>query len=249
MLAPPLDNGLLQLTPEHVGASWVSAQTSSGPAETNQLAVRHLAQTFAQLFGFVDSVDELFARSAALSRSTPDLLTGWSLITHPTHSKRPRKQQAGPRYYEPLAVSQVTMHLAKSSKNRMSPPSRARSQPGGCQAGAQTAGGNFRIRLGLPARVLEYGTVILSDLRTRPGVFWSKQGQEAAAEFQRMIAIRGISYPLFSLAHLQLGRAYALAGEAAKARAGYQDFLSLWKEADPDIPILKQAKAEYAKLQ
>jgi hypothetical protein len=64
-----------------------------------------------------------------------------------------------------------------------------------------------------------------------------------------MIAIRGISYPLFSLAHLQLGRAYALAGEAAKARAGYQDFLSLWKDADPDIPILKQAKAEYAKLQ
>jgi len=77
----------------------------------------------------------------------------------------------------------------------------------------------------------------------------SKQGQEAAAEFQRMIAIRGLSYPLFSLAHLQLGRAYALAGEAAKARAGYQDFLSLWKDADPDIPILKQAKAEYAKLQ
>ena len=44
-------------------------------------------------------------------------------------------------------------------------------------------------------------------------------------------------------------RAYALAGDAAKARAAYQDFLGLWKDADPDIPILKQAKAEYAKLQ
>jgi len=51
-----------------------------------------------------------------------------------------------------------------------------------------------------------------------------------------------------ALAHLQLGRAYALQGETAKARAAYQDFLALWKDADPDIPILKQAKAEYTKL-
>jgi hypothetical protein len=51
-----------------------------------------------------------------------------------------------------------------------------------------------------------------------------------------------------ALAHLGLGRAYALAGETAKARAAYEDFLALWKDADPDIPILKQAKAEYAKL-
>ena len=55
--------------------------------------------------------------------------------------------------------------------------------------------------------------------------------------------------PLGVLAHLQLGRAYALAGDTAKARAAYQDFLTLWKDADPEIPILKEAKAEYAKLQ
>jgi hypothetical protein len=52
-----------------------------------------------------------------------------------------------------------------------------------------------------------------------------------------------------ALAHLQLGRAFAMQGDTAKAKAAYQDFLTLWKDADPDIPILKQAKEEYAKLQ
>ena len=51
-----------------------------------------------------------------------------------------------------------------------------------------------------------------------------------------------------ALAHLGLGRAYVLQGDAAKARGAYNDFLALWKDADPDIPILIQAKAEYAKL-
>jgi hypothetical protein len=55
--------------------------------------------------------------------------------------------------------------------------------------------------------------------------------------------------PIGALAHLQLGRAYATRGGTTKARAAYQDFLTLWKDADRDIPILKQAKAEYAKLQ
>jgi eukaryotic-like serine/threonine-protein kinase len=55
--------------------------------------------------------------------------------------------------------------------------------------------------------------------------------------------------PLMSMAHLGLGRAYALAGDTAKGRAAYQDFFALWKDADPDVPLLKQAKAEYAKLQ
>jgi eukaryotic-like serine/threonine-protein kinase len=55
--------------------------------------------------------------------------------------------------------------------------------------------------------------------------------------------------PLGALAHLQLGRAHALAGDRSKARTAYQDYLTLWKDADPDIPILKEAKAEYAKLQ
>jgi tetratricopeptide (TPR) repeat protein len=77
------------------------------------------------------------------------------------------------------------------------------------------------------------------------------QGAEAAAEFQKILAHRGLVLfdPAGALAHLQLGRAYALSGDDTKARSAYQDFLSLWKDADPDIPIFKQAKAEYAKLQ
>jgi eukaryotic-like serine/threonine-protein kinase len=51
------------------------------------------------------------------------------------------------------------------------------------------------------------------------------------------------------MAHLQLGRAYALTGDKKRTRAGYDDFLALWKDADPDIPVLKEARAEYAKLQ
>jgi hypothetical protein len=77
------------------------------------------------------------------------------------------------------------------------------------------------------------------------------RGSEAAAEFQKILGHRGIvlNEPIGALAHLQLGRAYALQGDTAKARAAYQDFLTLWKDADPDIPILDEAKAEYAKLQ
>jgi eukaryotic-like serine/threonine-protein kinase len=74
------------------------------------------------------------------------------------------------------------------------------------------------------------------------------QGQLAVVEFQKMIALRWMSYPLGALARLQLGRAYALSGDKAKAQGAYQDFLALWKDADPDVPILKEAKSEYAKL-
>jgi tetratricopeptide (TPR) repeat protein len=77
------------------------------------------------------------------------------------------------------------------------------------------------------------------------------QGKEAASEFQRIIDHNGIvlNFPLGALAHVQIGRAYAMQGDTAEAKAAYQDFFALWKDADPDIPILKQAKAEYAKLQ
>jgi serine/threonine protein kinase/tetratricopeptide (TPR) repeat protein len=79
----------------------------------------------------------------------------------------------------------------------------------------------------------------------------ARRGTEAAAEFQKIADHRGIAptLPEHSLAKLGLGHAYVLTGDTAKARAAYQDFFALWKDADPDIPILKQAKAEYAKLQ
>jgi serine/threonine protein kinase/tetratricopeptide (TPR) repeat protein len=77
------------------------------------------------------------------------------------------------------------------------------------------------------------------------------QSSKAAAEFQKILDHRGIVWnsPIGALAHLQLGRAYAMQGDTAKAKAAYADFLTLWKNADLDIPIVKQAKAEYARLQ
>jgi DNA-binding winged helix-turn-helix (wHTH) protein/tetratricopeptide (TPR) repeat protein len=78
----------------------------------------------------------------------------------------------------------------------------------------------------------------------------SGQAQQASAEFQKMIDHPGImqNFVTAPLAHLQLGRAQAMMGDKAAARKSYQDFLTLWKDTDPGIPIYKQAKAEYAKL-
>jgi serine/threonine protein kinase/tetratricopeptide (TPR) repeat protein len=77
-----------------------------------------------------------------------------------------------------------------------------------------------------------------------------RDGVKAAVEYQKILDHRGIAptSELYSLARLGVGRAYALQGDTPKARASYQDFFALWKDADPDIPILKEAKAEYAKL-
>ena len=79
----------------------------------------------------------------------------------------------------------------------------------------------------------------------------ARRGREAASEFQRILDHRGIviSDPIGALARMQLGRAYALSGDKDKARAAYRDFLTLWKDADPDIPILKEVQREYASLQ
>jgi eukaryotic-like serine/threonine-protein kinase len=79
----------------------------------------------------------------------------------------------------------------------------------------------------------------------------ARQGSEAVAEFKKILDHRGLvlNQPIAPLAHLGLARAYALQGDPAKAKAAYQDFLTLWKDADPDIPVLQQAKAEYSKLQ
>ena len=72
---------------------------------------------------------------------------------------------------------------------------------------------------------------------------------ESAAEFQKILNHRGIvvTDPVGALAHLQLGRAYA-SDDTSKAKSAYQDFLTLWKNADAEVPIFKEAQAEYAKL-
>ena len=78
----------------------------------------------------------------------------------------------------------------------------------------------------------------------------AKNGAAAAAEFQKIIDHPGIvrSEPIGALAHLQMGRAYVLSGDTIKAKNAYETFLALWKNADPDVPILQEAKAEYSRL-
>ena len=76
------------------------------------------------------------------------------------------------------------------------------------------------------------------------------QGAAAAVEFRKILDRPSVvsNEIIGALAHLGIARAYSLSGDQSKARSAYQDFLALWKDADPDIPILKQAKSEYASL-
>jgi eukaryotic-like serine/threonine-protein kinase len=108
------------------------------------------------------------------------------------------------------------------------------------------------------AESLEYGLIAgnannscLYPAYLRGEAYLAARQDGAVAEFQRIIDHPGIVWNCATgaLAHLELGRAYALAGDKAKARAAYQDFLTLWKDADADVPMLKEAKAEFAKLQ
>jgi eukaryotic-like serine/threonine-protein kinase len=103
--------------------------------------------------------------------------------------------------------------------------------------------------LGEPPQ-FQLGTLYPAYLRGQAQLM-AHNGPAAAIEFRKLLDHQGVvlNFPLGALAHLGLARAYALSGDTAKAQAAYQDFLRLWKDANPDIPILKEAKAEYAKLQ
>jgi eukaryotic-like serine/threonine-protein kinase len=120
------------------------------------------------------------------------------------------------------------------------------------QSAAALSAGNGAKAVEILKAALPYDSGTTSAVYIR-GLGYLKAGQanEAAREFQRLLALRTFvpADPLVSLAHLGLGRALALSGDSAKGRGAYQDFFALWKDADPDIPILKEAKAEYAKLQ
>ena len=122
--------------------------------------------------------------------------------------------------------------------------------------------GEIAIRRGNPQEATQdLGTITSHELLAAGGMLpvyvsgqaylAAHQGTQAAAEFQMILDHAGfvVNEPIGALAHLGLGRAYALEGNTAKARAAYDDFFALWKDADPNIPILTQAKAEYAQLQ
>jgi tetratricopeptide (TPR) repeat protein len=120
------------------------------------------------------------------------------------------------------------------------------------RAGAEYAHGNY-------AKVIDETDGAMVYSRANTGMLYLRglaylklgQGGDAAQAFQKVLDLRGISPfdPVISLANLGLGRAQAAQGDQAHSRIAYQNFLALWKDADPDIPILKEAKAEYEKLQ
>jgi tetratricopeptide (TPR) repeat protein len=128
-------------------------------------------------------------------------------------------------------------------------------------AAARQGGGssaNKAIEVLAPAAPYELGTIVqnlgfaLYPVYLRGEAYVAaRQGGAAAAEFQKILDHPGVvvNEPIAALARLGLARAYALSGDTIKVKRAYQDFLGLWKDADPDIPILKEAKAEYAKLQ
>jgi eukaryotic-like serine/threonine-protein kinase len=105
--------------------------------------------------------------------------------------------------------------------------------------------------LGTPLPEAEFGGFLYPAYVRGEAYLLLHKGNEAGAEFQKFLDHRGLvaNCPLASLAHLGLGRAFALQGDTVKAKAAYQDFLTLWKDADADIPILIVSKAEYTKLQ
>jgi eukaryotic-like serine/threonine-protein kinase len=96
-----------------------------------------------------------------------------------------------------------------------------------------------------------YGWTALYPVYVRGEAYLAaRQGSEAIAEFQKILDHRGIALnePIGALAHLGLARGYVLTGDTVKARAKYQDFFQLWKDADPDLQVLQQARREYAML-
>jgi hypothetical protein len=108
------------------------------------------------------------------------------------------------------------------------------------------------------AASMDYGLVVanantscLYSVYLRGEAYLASGQEGAVAEFQKIVDHSGLVSNCFAgaLAHLELGRAYAAAGDKAKARAAYQDFLTVWRDADPDVPVLKEAKAEFGKLQ
>ncbi len=140
---------------------------------------------------------------------------------------------------------------------------RTRERPTSCASGAQLAldrneaskviealQGAAPYELGRPGYRAFLAPALHPVYVRREAYLAAHQGSEAAAEFQKILDHRGVvlNEPIGALAPLGLARAYAMQGDSAKARAAYQDFLTLWKEADPNIPILREAKGEYAKL-
>jgi predicted Zn-dependent protease len=112
---------------------------------------------------------------------------------------------------------------------------------------------------GDPGKAIDLLDSALVYARANSGVLYVRgnaylkagRGSDAVQAFQRLLDMKNVITvdPIMPLAKVGLARAYVLAGDQARARVAYQDFLGLWKDADPDVPVLREVKAEYAKLQ
>jgi tetratricopeptide (TPR) repeat protein len=111
------------------------------------------------------------------------------------------------------------------------------------------------LRYELAVNGLNFGQLYLGGLHSAyvrgEALIAAHRYAEAEAEFQKILDHRGLVGldPIGALAHLQLGRVFVLSGDRTKAKAVYEAFLAIWKDADPDVPILKSARAEYARVQ
>jgi len=118
--------------------------------------------------------------------------------------------------------------------------------------------GEVEIRRGQPARAVDllrsaapFELSSLTVLYIRGSAYLSaRMGTDAAREFQKILKNQGLgaNLPYYPLAHVGLARAYALQGDQAASRREYEEFFALWKDADPDIPILREARSAYAEL-
>jgi tetratricopeptide (TPR) repeat protein len=184
--------------------------------------------------GYCDGVNEGIAKAISISKA-PGVLDNstWAL------GFCGKLDQA-----EKLAAEWKSLHPLNTVVNQISLPTQ--------QALIEIRRGNNREAIEILQPVIPYERAAgFRCMYVRGLAYLSlSNSQAASAEFQKIIDNRGLDVVslLYPLSHLNLGRAARLEGDLAKGRKAYQDFLALWKDADPDIPILKEAKAEYAKL-
>jgi hypothetical protein len=211
-------------------------------AENKELAAWHEARaaTREALFGNPQTARQRAAAALALSRSRETECGVALALTFSGDTDRVRRlaDDLGRRFPEDTIVQFTCLPMlhAQLALNRNNAPE--------------------AIEALQSARLYEMGNssfaLILYPAYVRGQAYLANhQFSDAVMEFHKILDEPGVvlNSPIGALAHLQIGRAYAMQGDAAKAKGAYQDFLTLWKDADLDIPILKQAKAEYAKLQ
>jgi tetratricopeptide (TPR) repeat protein len=187
------------------------------------------------MFGYCDGVNEGIAKALSISKAPEVLDTStWAL------GYCGKLDQA-----EKLAAEWKNLRPLDTVVTRISLPTQ--------QALIETRRGNNREAIEILQPVIPYERAAgFKSMYVRGLAYLSlSDGRAASAEFQKISDNRGLDVMslLYPLSYLNLGRAARLEGDLAKSRKAYQNFLALWKEADPDIPILKEARAEYAKLQ